>query len=73
MQIAFRQKRQELIDRGWGIDGGLLSQIGSKRAFAIASPARSDDEARFTLKTVPTLPAKPAAANGNLGNREPGE
>ncbi len=73
MQIAFRQKRQALIDRGWGIDGGQLAQIGRKRAFAIASPGRANEEARFTLKAVPTIPAKPNAGERSPHTREPSE
>lgn len=59
MQIAFRQKRQALIDRGWGIDSSQLTQIGTKRALAIPSPSRTSDDSRFTFKTVPTIPARP--------------
>ncbi len=70
MQIAFRQQRQALLDRGWGIDEGQLAQISSKRAHAIASPARRDDGTRFALKTLPTVPAKPGAPHGHP--RDPG-
>jgi phenylpropionate dioxygenase-like ring-hydroxylating dioxygenase large terminal subunit len=71
LQIAFRKKRQEMIDRGWGIDGEKLSQIGTKRALMVPSPARREDDSRWALKTVPTLPA---AQNGaSRPPQEPGE
>jgi phenylpropionate dioxygenase-like ring-hydroxylating dioxygenase large terminal subunit len=59
LQIAFRRMCQRYIDKGWGIDGGQLAQVGTKRAMVVPSPGRKEAEGRYVLRTVPTLPGKP--------------
>ncbi len=60
---AFRQRRRQLIERGWAIDVDTLRQhLDGKRALVIPSPARRAAQGRnFVLKTVPLIPAKAAA------------
>ncbi|WP_448581225.1 aromatic ring-hydroxylating dioxygenase subunit alpha [Thermaurantiacus sp.] len=57
---AFRQRRRELIERGWAIDVDMLRHhIDGKRALVIPSPARRESQGRnFVLKTVPLLPPR---------------
>ncbi len=59
---AFRQRRRELIARGWAIDvDRLRHDIAGKRALVIPSPERRASGGRnFVLKTVPLLPPRPA-------------
>jgi phenylpropionate dioxygenase-like ring-hydroxylating dioxygenase large terminal subunit len=61
LQIAFRRRCQQYIDKGWGIDGAQLTQVGSKRALVVPSPARREAEGRYVLQTVPMVPGRPNA------------
>ncbi|MCS6987549.1 MAG: aromatic ring-hydroxylating dioxygenase subunit alpha [Sphingomonadaceae bacterium] len=57
---AFRQRRRELVERGWAIDVETLRHhLDGRRALVIPSPARRAAGGRnFVLKTVPLLPPR---------------
>lgn len=56
MMVAFRQKRQELYSRGWGIDMQTVEDaFGDRKAAVIPCPARRDDPKGWVLPEVPKL------------------
>lgn len=59
IMVAWRNKRRELIERGWAIDRDLMRRdIDGRRAMVMPSPARaagSPHARNFLLKTVPLL------------------
>jgi phenylpropionate dioxygenase-like ring-hydroxylating dioxygenase large terminal subunit len=59
IMVAWRNKRRELIERGWAIDTDAMKRdVDGRRAMVIPSPARAEGapHARnFLLKTVPLL------------------
>ena len=76
IQIAFRRKRQEWINRGWAIDLERLAKEGKRKALKIPCPARrSEPKSRWTFDTVPTVEPKVRAKevktiDGPLTDRE---
>lgn len=62
LQIAFRRKREQMIERGWQLDGSKLAAQGSHRAFVIPGPGRRDKDQRWSLRPVPLV--KPKKASG---------
>ena len=56
---AFRFKRRELLERGWGLDLRALDELEGRRAVVIPSPTRREENGRnFVLKTAPLMPGK---------------
>lgn len=54
---AFRFKRRELLQRGWGLDVKALQELDGRRALVIPSPGRRESQGRnYVLKTAPLLP-----------------
>jgi phenylpropionate dioxygenase-like ring-hydroxylating dioxygenase large terminal subunit len=59
IMVAFRNKRRELIERGWAIDAVAMKQdIEGRHALVIPSPERAPgrpNARNFLLRTVPTV------------------
>ena len=56
MMVAFRQKRQELYARGWGVDIQTYEdEFGDRKAAVIPSPMRREDPKGWVLPEVPRL------------------
>lgn len=56
MMVAFRQKRQELYARGWGVDIQTYeNEFGDRKAAVIPSPMRREDPKGWVLPEVPRL------------------
>jgi phenylpropionate dioxygenase-like ring-hydroxylating dioxygenase large terminal subunit len=56
MSIAYRRRRQELLERGWGIESDRVIGSGPRtQATVIASPARRDGEFEraWVMKEIP--------------------
>ena len=63
MSIAYRRRRQELLDLGWGIETDRVVGSGPRtEATVIASPARreGDYSRAWVMKEVPTRRSAPA-------------
>ena len=61
IMVAWRNKRRELIERGWAIDSdAMVRDVNGRRAMVMPSPARgpdSDVAGDFLLKSVPLIDA----------------
>ena len=63
MSVAYRRRRQELMDLGWGIESDRVVGSGPRtEATVIASPARREGEysRAWVMKEVPTRRTAPA-------------
>jgi phenylpropionate dioxygenase-like ring-hydroxylating dioxygenase large terminal subunit len=63
MSVAYRRRRQELLDLGWGIEADRVVGSGPRtEATVIASPARreGDYSRAWVMKEVPTRRSAPA-------------
>jgi phenylpropionate dioxygenase-like ring-hydroxylating dioxygenase large terminal subunit len=62
IMVAWRNKRRELIERGWAIDSKAMRlDIDGRRAMVMPSPARAEGQPHakdFLLKTVPLVDAE---------------
>jgi phenylpropionate dioxygenase-like ring-hydroxylating dioxygenase large terminal subunit len=59
IMVAWRNKRRELIEKGWAIDSDAMRRdVDGRRAMVMPSPARAEgspNARNFLLKTVPLL------------------
>ena len=65
MSIAYRRRRQELLDMGWGIEADRVVGSGPRtEATVIPSPARREGDytRAWVLKEVPTRQSAPVPA-----------
>lgn len=56
--VAYRKRRHELIDKGWGIDSHRIRAMGDKQKTVIPSPARRENPElahAWVLKEVPVI------------------
>jgi hypothetical protein len=63
MSVAYRRRRQELLDLGWGIEADRVVGSGPRtEATVIASPARREGEysRAWVMKEVPSRRSAPA-------------
>ena len=63
MSVAYRRRRQELLDQGWGIESDRVVGSGPRtEATVIPSPARREGEysRAWVMKEVPTRRTAPA-------------
>ena len=63
MMVAFRNKRAELYQRGWGIDSKAYEdEFRGRKAAVIGSPARREDPKGWVFPEAPMLPITPERA-----------
>jgi phenylpropionate dioxygenase-like ring-hydroxylating dioxygenase large terminal subunit len=59
IMVAWRNKRRELIEKGWAIDSDAMARdVNGRRAMVMPSPARAEGEPNaknYLLKTVPLI------------------
>jgi phenylpropionate dioxygenase-like ring-hydroxylating dioxygenase large terminal subunit len=61
--VAYRKRRHQLMDAGWGIDTHKIASFGGKKATVIPSPARRENPEMahaWVMKEVPTTGSDPA-------------
>lgn len=72
--VAYRKRRHELMDLGWGIDTHQIRRFGGKKATVIPSPMRRENPElshAWVLKEVPTTVQKIARDEVELFEDEP--
>jgi phenylpropionate dioxygenase-like ring-hydroxylating dioxygenase large terminal subunit len=75
IMVAWRNKRRELIEKGWALDvDALARERASKRAFVIPSPGRAPDApgaSDYLLKTTPLIDGATARAEALAQRHQP--
>ena len=57
MMVAFRQKREELYRRGWGLDSHAYDEhYKGRKAAVLPSPGRREDPKGWVFPVAPSLP-----------------
>ena len=72
--VAYRKRRHELIDKGWGIDMHRLRVRGDREATVIPSPARAENPElahAWVLKEVPSTGESVERGEAEIFSDEP--